>query len=167
MRGSRFWANGTTLPMLVGGAILLSAALLTRLVTGSPLWLFRFGNVAGVLPPLWLTGLVWLLSFFALGAAAGYMFSCRSLMGGREAGLWRGCTFLILAVAFSLIWYTLLFGKYYLLPSWLFLPMAAGAALMCGLSWWRISRGTGVTVWCFGLWQIMVFCLQLRVILCL
>ena len=163
MRGSRILANGNALPMLLGGAILLLAALLTRLATGSPLWLFHFGDAAGVLPPLWLTGLLWLLSFFTVGAAAGYVLSCRSLTGGREAYLWRGCTFLILAVVFTLIWYTLLFGKRYLLPSWLFLPLAAGGAAVCALSWRHVSRVACVAVWCFALWQIIVFWLQLRV----
>ncbi len=167
MKQSRILAKGCTVPMAIGGGIALSAALLTRLVTGSPLWLIHLGDVSGVLPPLWLTGLLWLVSFFAMGAAAGYVFVCPRGGGGREAYVWRGSTFFVLSAVLSLTWYALLFGKHYLLPSWGCLPLSAAFSVACGFSWWRICRIAGTTVWCFALWQIILCVFQLRVLLCL
>ena len=167
MKQSRFFAKGCTVPMAFGGGITMLAAFLTRLVTGSPLWLIHLGDVSGVLPPLWLISLLWLLSFLAVGAAAGYVFVCPPGGGGREVYVWRGSTFFVLAVVLSLTWYALLFGKHYLVPSWLLLIPSALCAAVCGLSWLRICRIAGGTVWCFALWQMILCFFQLRVLLCL
>ena len=64
-----------------GGGIALAAALFTRLRVGSPLPLLHLLNADSILPPLWLTGLCWLSSFFLSGCAAGFILNCRT--GGR------------------------------------------------------------------------------------
>lgn len=164
MKRSRFFPKDCTAPSAIGGGIALGAALLTRLTAGSPLWLIHAGGVSGVLPPLWLLSLLWLISFAAIGAAAGYAFACPR-GGGREACLWRGSTFLVLSAALTLTWYALLFGKHYLLPSWILLLPAAAASWLCGISWWRVAGIAGGAVWCWGAWQIILWLLQLRVLL--
>ncbi len=153
------------LPVTVGGGITLATALLTRFLTGSPFWLVHSETVAEVLPPLWLLSLLWMTAYMAVGGAAGYVFSCPVKGSLREAHLWRGSTFLILAVVLSLAWYALLLGKNYFLPSWLCLPLAALAAGIGGGSWWCIQKMAGFVVWGFGLWQIVLLLLQLAVLL--
>ena len=69
-----------------GGGIALAAALFTRLRVGSPLPLLHLLNADSILPPLWLTGLCWLSSFFLSGCAAGFILNCRT---GGCAAAWR------------------------------------------------------------------------------
>ncbi|MBQ9151214.1 MAG: hypothetical protein IJX72_03100, partial [Clostridia bacterium] len=97
--------------------------------------------------------------------AVGYLLSCPSGNTRREAHLWRGNTFMVLAVVFSLVWYTLLFGKLYLLPSWICLLLSAASALLCTLSWWPIGKWVSIISLYFALWQVCLFFLQLAVIL--
>lgn len=154
-----------TLPVLVGGGLVLAAALLTRLTVGSPLAVIHKLGASVLLPPLWLTGLLWLGSYVLMGAAVGYLLSCPPGNARREADLWRGCTFLVLAVVFSLVWYTLLFGKLCLLLSCLCLLLAAVCALVCMISWWSVGKGAAVISLGFSLWQICLLFLQFAVIL--
>ncbi len=154
-----------TLPMLIGGALTLAAALLTRLTVGSPLAVVHKLEAFLILPPLWVLSLVWLMHFAILGAAAGYLLACPAHNPVREAAMWRGCTFMVLAAVFSLVWYTLLFGKLCLLPSWICLLLSAGAALVCALSWRTLGKGAFAAALAFALWQIGLFFLQLTVIL--
>ena len=165
MKKARSAANRPTLPLLLGGGIALAAALLTRLTVGSPLAVIHKLDAFSVLPPLWILSLVWLAAFAWLGAAAGYLLACPPGSPKREADLWRGCTFAVLGAVFSLVWYTLLFGKFYLLPSWFCLPVSAAAAGICGLSWGRIGKGGAAAALAFGAWQICLFLIQLGVIL--
>ena len=87
-----------------GGGIALAAALFTRLRVGSPLPLLHLLNADSILPPLWLTGLCWLSSFFLSGCAAGFIFNCRT---GGCAAAWRlrGAVYGLLCLFAGLGWY--------------------------------------------------------------
>ncbi len=165
MNTTKQTARFLTIPVLIGGGIVLAAALLTRLAVGSPLAVIHKLGASILLPPLWFTSLLWLASYALMGAAAGYLLSCPTGNTRREAFLWRGCTFLVLAVVFSLVWYTLLFGKLYLLSSWICLFFSAVAALICMISWWQIGKWAAIVSLCFAVWQVCLFLLQLAVIL--
>ncbi len=154
-----------TLPTLIGGGVTLTAALLTRLTVGSPLAVVHKLEAFLILPPLWLMSLLWLSAFILMGAAAGHLLACPMGSAKREACLWRGSTFMVLAVVFSLVWYTLLFGKLFLLPSWLCLLLSAAAALVCGVSWRQVAWGAASVALGFALWQITLFLLQFAVLL--
>ncbi len=154
-----------TLPMLIGAATVLTAALLTRLAVGSPLRAIHRLNAAGWLPPLWLMSLLWFGSFALVGAAAGSLLACPGGGARREAWLWRGSTFLVPAVVFSLVWYVLLFGRLWPILSCLFPLLSAAAALVCVLSWRLIGGGAWWAVLVFALWQTVLFCWQLAVLL--
>ena len=154
-----------TLPLLIGGALTTTAALLTRLTVGSPLAVVHKLEALLILPPLWVLSLLWLAHFALLGAAAGFLLGCPIHTPHQEAAMWRGCTFMVLAAVFSLVWYTLLFGKLCLLPSWLCLLLSAGAAMACTISWRQTKKGAAAAAFAFSLWQIGLFFLQFAVIL--
>ena len=165
MKHTKSAAKLITLPALIGGGVALIAALLTRLTVGSPLAVAHKLEVFLILPPLWLMSLLWLFSFLLMGAAAGHLLASPMGSAKREAYLWRGSTFMVLAVVFSLVWYTLLFGKLFLLPSWICLLLSAAAAFACALSWRQVARGAAAAALGFALWQITLFLLQFAVLL--
>ena len=154
-----------TLPTLIGGGLTLAAALLMGLSVGSALPAIHALRAEAILPPVWLMSLLWLSSFALLGGALGYLLSCPSGGALREARLWRGATFLVLTVTLALVWYSLLFGKLLLLPSWLCLLLAAAASLTCALSWWPISRGAALIAGGCSLWQLSLFFWQFAIII--
>lgn len=152
------------LPALVGGGTTIAIALMTRLTVGSPLHtLHRFPNI--LLPPLWLLSLLWLGSFALLGAAVGNLLACPHGNPQNEASLWRGSTFMVLAVMFALDWYTLFFGKLLLLPSSLCLLLSAAAATLCACAWFSLRKGAAIAAFLFSLWQIYIFFLQMAIFL--
>ena len=153
------------LPALVGGGVTLTAALLTRWAVGSPLPVMHRLEAIRPLPPLWLMSLLWLASFALLGMAIGYLLTCPDGNPRREALFWRGNTFLVLAVVFSLLWYTLLFGKFYPVPSWCCLLLSVAAALVCAFSWIQVKTAAAVSVLIFALWQGYLILLQLTVLM--
>lgn len=154
-----------TLPTLVGGGVVLATALLTRMTVGNPLLILHKLGAMEMLPPLWFLSLIWLSFYLLVGASTGYLLSCPPGNAGREAFLWRGCTFMVLAVVLSLVWFTLLFGKFWLLPSWLCLCLTFVCASICAISWWQIGKGAAIIMWSFTVWQICLFFLQFAVML--
>ena len=154
-----------TLPILLGGGIVLFVAILTRLAVGSPLIIIHKLGSSFALPPTWIMGLIWLGFYVLVGASTGYLLSFPSGNIQRDVYLWRGCTFMVLAVGFSLVWYIFLFGKFWLIPSWICLCVSAVCAVTCMLSWWEIGKGAATVILGFSLWQICLFLLQFAVIL--
>ena len=160
------WGSGASpLPACIGAGAVTAAVLLTRVAVGSPWEVLHRLSTATLLPPLWLMSLLWVASFVLVGGAAGILLSSPEGSAVRQAHLWRGSTFLSLAVVFALAWYTLLFGKHWLLLSALLLLLAAAASLICAISW-RAACGRGwIAPLAYALWQILLFLLQLAVLL--
>ena len=153
------------LSALLGGGVTLTVALLTRMTVGSPLTVIHKLEAVLTLPPLWLMGLFWLFSFALVGGSAGYLLSCPNGGPHKEVLLWRGSTFFVLGVTLALVWYTLLFGKFCLLPSWLCLVLSAVASVVCALSWMQIKTAAAVAVFLFFLWQLYLVLMHLAVLL--
>jgi hypothetical protein len=153
------------LPACIGAAVVTAAVLLTRAAVGSPWELLHRLSAASILPPLWLLSLLWMVSFALVGGAAGGLLAAPEGNAHRRAHLWQGSTFLVLAVVFALAWYTLLFGKLWVLISCLFPLLAAASALLCALSWRLAGGGAWMAPLGYALWQILVLLLQLAVLL--
>ena len=165
MKNTQASTRALPLASLVGGGVTLAAALLTRWAVGSPVTVLHRLEALRALPPLWLMSILWLASFAAVGMAVGYLLTCPDGSPRREALFWRGNTFLVLAVVFSLLWYVLLFGKFYPVPSLCCLLLSAGAALVCSLSWMQVKAPPAVAVLIFALWQGYLILLQLTVLM--
>lgn len=165
MKQARNPSHPLPLPALLGGGITLFAALLTRRAVGSPLTVLHRLEALPIIPPLWVMGLLWLASFALLGLSLGYLLTCPLENPKKEALFWRGSTFLVLAAVFSLLWYALLFGKFYPLPSWFCLLLSSAAALACTASWIQIRKAPAVAILLFSLWQVYLLLLQLAVLL--
>ena len=150
---------------LIGACAGLAAAVCLRLTVGSPLPILRLLGADTLLPPLWLVGILWLLSYALAGASVGYILACRPGGGDCDALRWRGITFLILAVTFSFAWYSLLFSSFLLLPSWICLLLAAASALLCTLSWRSVNLLPTVAAGGLALWHLLLVLTQLMVIL--
>ncbi len=151
--------------VLAGSGLGLAAGIALRGAAGSPLPVLRLLGANALLPPLWLMGLFWLAGYILVGGAAGYLASCPMRGGRREAYLWRGGTFLALAIGMSFCWYSCLFASFLLLISWLCLLASVCFALLCALSWWRLNRLCALSVGFVGGWFLCLSLLQLAVLL--
>lgn len=151
--------------MAVGGGAGLLAAFALRGAAGSPVPVLRLLGADALLPPLWLMGLLWLAVYGLVGGAAGYLSACSAVRGGREVLLWRGGTFLALAVGLSFCWYSCLFASFLLLLSWICLAVATFFAVLSAVAWWRLSHPCAVAVGLMGAWFLCLALVQLALLL--
>ncbi len=151
--------------VLIGGGVGILLALFPLWIVGNPLPVLYLLKADTLLPPLWLMGLLWLGVYAFLGIAAGYALACPNRSGTWNALCWRGMTFLVVEVTFSLSWYSLLFGSFLLFPAWLCLFGAVGAGGLCALSWSRFHKLPAVLSLAGALWHLWLLLLQFSVIL--
>ncbi len=146
---------------LVGGLIGLSLTVCLRLSVGSP-WAYLYRLTADShLPPLWVLSLAFVAAYCLVGATLGLLLaSAHRLPPLAAAAVWRGTACLIFAVMLLCLWYALLFGSGSLLLSLLCLPVAAAAALLAGISWFRpalwaslVPIGLCLFLLCLCFWQ--------------
>lgn len=151
---------------LIGGATGVVLALLVSFSVGSPWTTLHRVDAPSVLPPIWFLSLSWFGWFFALGAAGACLLASRRRGAVADAAFWRGMTCLVLAVAFSFVWYILFFGKGSLFFSWLCLPLALAFSLLAGVFWWQsVSKGEALIPFGYALWLLCLFFLQMAVLL--
>lgn len=162
---TKFLRKINKLWVFIGGALAVLAALLVRLACGSPHWLVLRADSGHFLPPLWVLTLLWLGGYFFMGCAWGHIFSLRPLNPCRDAWRWRGSTFLVLTMVFSLMWYPLLFGMSAWFFSWLCLGLTVVLGGICALYWFRVSQGAALVLSGVLIWYIYLFLLQLTVML--
>lgn len=148
-----------------GGGIALGVALFPRLTGGSPLPVLRLLGADRLLPPLWITGLLWLIFTALAGCGAGYALATKGRGGPRELAFWRGMTLLILSVGAALAWYRLVFVSLLLLPAWLCLLGAAVCGLLCVLSWLPTQTMPALAAACLSLWYLVLFLIHFAVML--
>ena len=151
--------------MAVGGGAGLLGAVALRGAAGSPVPVWRLLGADALLPPLWLMGLVWLAVYVLAGGAAGYLATCSAAGGRREALLWRGGTFLALALGLSFCWYSCLFASFLLLLSWICLAAAVFFAVLSTVTWWQLSRPCALAVGLMGAWFLCLALVQFALLL--
>ena len=150
---------------LLGGGAGILLALFPLWFVGTPLPILYLLGADTLLPPLWLMGLLWLGVYALMGAAAVLALAGQSRGSHADALLWRGMTFLVVEITFSLAWYSLLFSSFLLLPSWLCLVGAAVSGTLCLLSWLPLRNLSALLSLAGILWHIWLLLLQLAVIL--
>ena len=151
--------------VLIGGGAGVAVGVSVTAAVGSPLPVLRLLGAEALLPPVWLLGLLWLLGFGLLGAAAGYALACLTGDPAREAALWRGMTFLVAEVTVSFAWYSLFFGSFLLFPAWICLLTGIGAGVACTLAWFREYRLSCIAVGGVTLWLVYLVLCHATVIL--
>ena len=149
------------LMLLLGGGM-LAGGVLVRLCVGSPHMMLLALNVAGIVPPVWLMTLLWSLSFFIIGAAAGFVLGYRTY--GCEVDKYKGGMLFVLLAVLELCWYPTLFaaGLVFLsvLESILILSISVGTTLC----FYRVSRFAGMLLLLHDVWLCYMLILNFAIL---
>lgn len=138
--------------MLTFAGISLFIALVVRLLSGNPRSSIVLGNLTGVVPPLFLMTLLWMIWHILLGAAFG------SVMGRRvcrdEAGKYKGGMLFILMMALIYIWYPLFFGALALFSALLVCEAVLALSFIIAVLFIRVRRWAGFVMLAFAVWML-------------
>ena len=145
------------------GTLFTVCAIVVRVWTGSPYRSILELNIGEITPPVWLMTLIWTLTFFINGCAAGIVFAYKPKH--RDAEKYKGCLYFILLVIFEFLWYPTLFGN-----QWVFLSVLEAILILClsvatTLVFYRVTKLSGMLLLLHDIWLVYMLILNFAVLI--
>lgn len=141
---------------------MLACGMVVRFAVGNPHIMLMALDIGDIVPPVWLMTLLWSLSFFTIGAAAGFVIGFR--VGGCEIDKYKGGMLFVLLAVLELCWYPTLFGAGLVflsaLESILILCFSVGATLC----FYRVGKLAGILLLLHDIWLIYMLILNFAVL---
>ncbi len=148
--------------MLVVGAIMLAGGMAVRFAVGNPYIMLLALDIGDIVPPVWLMTLLWSVSFFVIGAAAGFVLGYR--LGGCEVDKYKGGMLFVMLAVLELCWYPTLFGAglvfLSVLESILTLCLSVGVTLC----FYRVSKFAGMLFLLHNVWLCYMLILNFAIL---
>lgn len=150
--------NGLLSAAFLCGILCAGAGMLTRFWAGPPYQGLHQMGIAGLVLPVWLMSLLWLLWYFALGAVCGAVLA---KYGACSVAAWRGTVFFILMLGSGFLWYPLFFCRQAVGLCLLLTLALLLLCILCALNWQQLSLAAGAVVYLHSLWLVYMLILQL------
>ncbi len=148
--------------MLLIGGLMAIGGIAVRMAVGSPHVMMLALDIGDLVPPVWVMMLLWSVSFFVIGAAAGFVLGIRE--GGCEVDKYKGGMLFVLLGVLELCWYPTLFGAglvfLSVLESMLILCLSVGVTL----SFYRVSKLAGMLLLFHCVWLCYMLILNFAVL---
>ena len=144
------------------GLLLAIAGILVRAWVGTPYRTILELGIGEIVPPVWLMTLLWTLSLFVNGCAAGLALSYR--LGGCDTEKYKGGMYFLLLTVLELLWYPTLFGA-----SLVFLSVLEALLILCfavatTLSFYRVTKLAGMLLFLHDIWLLYAVILNIAVL---
>lgn len=139
----------------------LLAGLLSRFLSGSPLYILRFTGLWHNVPPMWFFGIIWTLWYILLGFCFGFILGSRPI--GKDIYKYKGSLWFVIMMVFNIIWYPLFFkaGAFFL--ALIDAALIIIFALLTATQYCRIHKIVGSFIFLHIIWLIWCFIINLRV----
>ena len=147
--------------MVAVGVLFMIGGIMVRALVGSPYRCILELGIGDIVPPVWLMTLLWSVSFFIVGSAAGFVLGYRS--GGCEGEKYKGCMLFVLLAVLELCWYPTLFGA-----NLVFLSVLESIVILClsvsvTLCFYRVSKYAGMLLLFHNVWLIYMLILNFSI----
>lgn len=140
------------------GILTLFGGIFVRLKVGNPYRVMLETGIADIVPPVWLMTLLWSVTLFVIGCAAGFALGYRK--SGCAIEKYKGFLLFSILALTELAWYYVFFGK-----ALLFLSVLTAIAV-CVLSVWvtslfyRVTKFAGMLFLLHDIWLIYMLILN-------
>ena len=143
------------------GALLMGGGFVVRFLTGSPHMTLLALHVGNIVPPVWLMGLLWSITFFTIGCAAGFILGYRDR--GCEVEKYKGGMLFVLLAVLELCWYPTLFVKGLVLLATIEAMAMVFFSILTAVSFLRVSKFSGIILVFHTIWVIYLMLLTCAV----
>ncbi len=162
----RGWLNSemdcASAPLTVGaGVLLLIAGLIVRFKVGGPYRVMMEMGIGELVPPVWLMGLLWSLSLFLIGCAAGFVLGYKK--SGYAIEKYKGCMVFVLLSVLELVWYYVFFGKSLVFISVLISIGVFVLSLWITALFYRVTKFAGMLFLLHDIWLLYMVILNCAV----
>ncbi|MBR2020427.1 MAG: tryptophan-rich sensory protein [Clostridia bacterium] len=148
--------------MVVAGFLFTVSAIVVRAFVGSPYRTILELGIGEIVPPVWIMTLLWTLSFFTVGCAAGFVLCYR--VGGGEGEKYKGGMLFVLLAVLELCWYPTLFGAQLVFLSVLESILILCLAVAVTYSFYRVTKFAGMLLLFHDIWLTYMLILNFSVL---
>ena len=144
--------------VIAGIAIVLLAGILSRVLSGSPLYMLRLTGLWHKVPRSWVFVLIWTFWYALLGFIFGFVLGSRQT--GKEVHKYKGSLWFVIMLVFNFIWYPLFFKA-----GTVFLALVDSALILffcvlAALEYYKVYKIFGIGLICHAIW--LVWCLVMN-----
>ncbi|MBE6538809.1 MAG: tryptophan-rich sensory protein [Ruminococcaceae bacterium] len=147
--------------VIAGTVSVLIAGLLSRFLSGSPIYILRFTGLWHKVPPLWFFSLIWTLWYILLGFCFGFILGSRPI--GKDVFKYKGSLWFVIMMIFNIVWYPLFFkaGAFFL--ALVDAGLIIFFALLTAFEYYKIHKIVGCLIFIHIFWLVWCLGINLRV----
>ena len=144
-------------------AIILFFGILSRVLSGSPLYMLRLTGVKNQIPRAWVFTCIWTLWYILLGFSFGFILG--SKRPGKDVCKFKGSLLFVCMMIFNIVWYPLFFRA-----GAVFIALADIVIIMlfCFLTtveYFKVNKAIGFILLAHLVWLVRCFMINLKAFL--
>ena len=147
--------------VLIFPILLLFIAIFVRWVCGSPLSTLHYIGAGDIMPPIWLTVLLFSVSYIVAGLTLGLALGNRFCLYPERK--YQGAMWFIIALALGYAWYPLFFCARLFLVSLIVCALCLFASICASICFFAVSRASFVFSVIYDVWLAYLLLLNLKV----
>ncbi len=157
------YVNGKA--VVLGIVIVLFCGILSRILSGSPVYMLRLTSLYGKIPKSWFFILWWTIWYIALGFCFGFALGTSKVT--KTVCKYKGSLWFVIMMVFNIIWYPLFFKA-----GTVFLALADAAliiffCLLSSIEYLKLNKLIGTIMFAHLGWLIWCFLINLKAFLCI
>lgn len=143
--------------------IVLFFAFLSRILSGSPIYMLRFIGMKNQIPRAWVFSCIWTFWYIILGFSFGFVLSCKK--AGKDVYKFKGSLWFVCMMIFNIVWYPLFFRAGAIFISLADIVIIALFCLLTAKEYYKINKAIGIALFCHLVWLVHCFVINFRVFL--
>ncbi|MEE0969723.1 MAG: TspO/MBR family protein, partial [Clostridia bacterium] len=141
--------------VIIGIIIVFFAGVLSRLLSGSPIYMLRFCGLWNKVPKAWVFTLIWSFWYIFLGFCFGFVLGSKPI--GREVSKYKGSLWFVIMLVFNVIWYPLFFKAGAIFIALIDVIVIMLFCFLCAVEYFKVYRAIGVCIFLHFAWLIWCF----------
>ncbi len=149
--------------ILASIAIVLFFGILSRVLSGSPLYMLRLTGLKNQIPRAWIFTCIWTLWYIVLGFSFGFILGNKK--AGKDIYKFKGSLWFVCMMVFNVVWYPLFFRAGAVFIALVDIVIIAIFCFLTALEYFKINKVTGFVLIYHLIWLVRCFVINLKVFL--
>ncbi|MBQ8207331.1 MAG: tryptophan-rich sensory protein [Clostridia bacterium] len=149
--------------VIAGTAIVLLAGLLSRFLSGSPLYMLRLTGLWNNIPRAWFFTIVWTLWYILLGFSFGFILGSKTV--GKELCKYKGSLWFVTMMVFNIVWYPLFFKAGAVFLALIDIALIIFFCFLAAIEYIKVYKPIGFIFFAHIAWLIWCFFINMRAFL--
>ncbi len=149
--------------VIAGILSVFSVGLLSRLLSGNPLYMLRFCNLGNSIPKAWVFTVIWSVWYIALGFCFGFVLGSRRI--GSDIPKYKGSMWFVIMLIFNAVWYPLFFKSGTVFLALVDILIIILFCFLCMVEYIKVYKIMGIVFLLHLVWLMWCFFINLKVFL--